>query len=155
MAVEIIQKYAQGVATRCGGSNIQGLVKTANGPEKVVKFDPITIASLITAIIPLFGMCKKRQETPPAQVQEMVRKQHQSNPKAQKKEWANDILRQAKAKLREEEKAHKAGGLPVDYGRYSITKASAEDLAGHTIDHFLSLSPQDAETLVRSQMKAK
>lgn len=145
--------FAQAVARKCGGSNITGLVK-ANGTEKKVKFDPMLIMGLISAIIPVFGMCKKRQETPPDQVQAMVRQQHEKNALAQRREWAKDIVAQSKAKCRDAERAYKRGGPPVDYGMYSLTQESASELAAHSIDHFLSLTPEEATALVSSQTKA-
>jgi|GEM_PF-5840764 len=148
-----IKLFAQAVARKCGGSNLVSSY-VSNGKEHKVKFDPTLIIGLISAIVPLFGMCKKRKETPPDQVQAMVRQQHQKNALAQRREWAKDIVAQSKAKCREAERAYKRGGPPVDYGMFSLTQESASELAANSIDHFLSLTPEEATALVSSQAKA-
>jgi len=145
--------FAQAVARKCGGSNLVSSY-VSKGKERKVKFDPTLIMGLISAIIPLFGMCKKRRETPPDQVQAMVRQQHEKNALAQRREWARDIVAQSRAKCRDAERAYKRGGPPVDYGMYSLTQESASELAAHSIDHFLSLTPEEATQLVSSQTKA-
>ena len=128
-----------------------GRMTGAGEDGELVAFDPVTIVTLITTILPVImgwvQQCKaKRQQQ---DVQPAVAADH--NGPGQEKQIQRlqvKILQECKARAREERKRAKETGLPADVGRYAIDSESARRLAVHSIGTFVAMKPADAAELV-------
>jgi flagellar biosynthesis/type III secretory pathway M-ring protein FliF/YscJ len=90
-----------------------------------VGFDPITIITIITTVLPLIAKCFNRNdEADPQQVQASVKRQHEKHPRALLKRTTNAYMREQK----------KAGER--------ITREQAEELAKATIAQAIEANPQ-------------
>jgi hypothetical protein len=142
-------KFAGVVASATGG-----LTGSIDG--KAVKFDPITIVTLITTILPvitdLFQKCRERrqqrqqeQDTP----QQQIAAAH-ADPKQRERnlvQLQNTILTACQRGRREELKRAKQTGVPADLGRYAIDANGAYRLADKLHDRFANMKPADAAAL--------
>jgi hypothetical protein len=142
-------KFAGVVASATGG-----LTGSIDG--KAVTFDPITIVTLITTILPvitdLFQKCRERrqqrqqeQDTP----QQQIAAAH-ADPKQRERnlvQLQNTILTACQRGRREELKRAKQTGVPADLGRYAIDANGAYRLADKLHDRFANMKPADAAAL--------
>jgi hypothetical protein len=143
------EKFAGTVASATGG-----LTGSIDG--KVVKFDPVTIITLITTILPviteLFAKCRERrqqrqeqQDTP----QQQIAAAH-ADPRQRERnvvQLQNTILTACQRGRREELKRAKQTGLPADLGRFAIDADGAYRLADKMHDRFANMKPSDAASL--------
>jgi hypothetical protein len=142
-------KFAGTVASATGG-----LTGSLDG--KPVKFDPVTIITLITTILPvitdLFQKCRERrqqrqqeQDTP----QQQIAAAH-ADPKQRERNVTRlqvQILTECDKGRRAEIKRAKQTGLPADLGRYAIDADGAWRLADKLHDRFANMKPADAAAL--------
>ena len=148
-----IDKFAATVAGDCGG-----LTGTSDSGKRVA-FDPITIATLITTILPMitkfFQACRERrqqrreeQDTP----QQQIAAAHAS-PAARAKnvaELKRQVLKACRNGKAAEIKRAKATGIPADIGRYAIDDDSAGRVADRLHARFATMPAKDAEALCQS-----
>ena len=137
--------FAKLVSAKCG------YMTGASEDGQSVSFDPLTIATLITTIVPTVmgwvSECKKRKQG--QDVQPAVAADH--NGPGQEKQIQRlqvKILQECKARARDERKRAKETGIPADVGRYAIDSESARRLAVHSIGTFVAMKPADAAELV-------
>jgi hypothetical protein len=142
-------KFAGVVASATGG-----LTGSIDG--KAVKFDPITIVTLITTILPvitdLFQKCRERrqqrqeqQDTP----QQQIAAAH-ADPRQRERNVTRlqvQILTECDKGRRAEIKRAKTTGLPADLGRYAIDADGAYRLADKLHDRFANMPAKDAAAL--------
>lgn len=137
--------FARQVGAKCGR------MTGANDNGELVAFDPVTIVTLITTILPVImgwvQQCKaKRQQQ---DVQPAVAADHNGpGQERQIQRLQVKILQECKARVRAERANAKRTGLPADVGRYAIDNESARRLAVHSIGSFVAMSPKDAAELV-------
>ena len=144
-------RFASAVANDCGG-----LTGTSDSGKRVA-FDPITIATLITTILPVitqwFQACRERrqqrqQDTP----QQQIAAAHAS-PAARAKnvaELKRQVLKACRNGKAAEIKRAKATGIPADIGRYAIDDDSAGRVADRLHTRFATMPAKDAEALCAS-----
>ena len=137
--------FARQVGAKCGR------MTGAGDDGELVAFDPVTIVTLITTILPVImgwvSECKKRKQG--LDVQPAVAADH-NGPQQEKQiqRLQVKILQECKARARDERKRAKETGLPADVGRYAIDSESARRLAVHSIGTFVAMKPADAAELV-------
>ena len=141
--------FAKRVADNCGG--LTGESDSGNP----VAFDPITIATLITTILPAltqwFQACReKRQQRQQDQTpQQQIAAAH-ADPEQRAKNVAalqTKILQECKRGAIAERKRARQTGLPADLGRFSITADSAYRLADKMHAQAAVMKPVDADKL--------
>ena len=141
--------FAKRVADNCGG--LTGETDSGNP----VAFDPITIATLITTILPMitqwFQACReKRQQKQQDQTpQQQIAAAH-ADPVQRAKNVAAlqaKILQECKRGAIAERKRARQTGLPADLGRFSITADSAYRLADKMHAQAAVMKPVDADKL--------
>jgi len=151
--MKAVEKFANSVAGSCGG-----LTGTTDNGRRV-SFDPITIATLITTILPMitgfFKACRERrqqrqqdQDTP----QQQIAAAHAS-PAARAKNVAQlkvQVLKACKDGKAAEIRRAKQTGLPADIGRFAIDDQSAERVADRLHAQFAVMPVKDAENLCKS-----
>ena len=141
--------FAKRVADNCGG------LTGESDSGKPVAFDPITIATLITTILPMitqwFQACRERRQqrqqdqTP----QQQIAAAH-ADPVQRAKNVAalqQRILQECKRGAIAERKRARQTGLPADLGRFSITADSAYRLADKMHAQAAVMKPVDADKL--------
>jgi hypothetical protein len=142
-------KFAGTVASATGG-----LTGSLDG--KPVAFDPITIVTLITTLLPMITdmiqKCRERrqqrqeqQDTP----QQQIAAAH-ANPKQREQnvtQLQTRILRACEKGKRDELRRAKTTGLPADLGRYAIDADGAYRLADKLHDRFANMPAKDAAAL--------
>ena len=137
--------FARQVGAKCGR------MTGAGEDGQLVAFDPVTIVTLITTILPVImgwvQQCKaKRQQQ---DVQQAVAADHNGpQQERQIQRLQVKILQECKSRAREERKRAKEAGLPADVGRFAIDSESARRLAVHSIGTFVAMKPADAAELV-------
>lgn len=148
-----IDKFAAAVANNCGG-----LTGTSDSGKRVA-FDPITIATLITTILPMitgfFKACRERrqqrqqdEDTP----QQQIAAAHAS-PAARAKNVAQlkvQVLKACKDGKAAEIRRAQQTGLPADIGRFAIDDQSAERVADRLHTQFATMPTKDADALCQS-----
>jgi len=144
-------KFASAVANDCGG-----LTGTSDSGKRVA-FDPITIATLITTILPVitqwFQACRERrqqrqQDTP----QQQIASAHAS-PAARAKnvaELKKQVLKACRNGKAAEIRRARQTGIPADIGRYAIDDDSAGRVADRLHTRFATMPQKDAEALCQS-----
>jgi len=141
--------FAKRVADNCGG------LTGSNEDGDTVAFDPITIATLITTILPMitqwFQACReKRQQRQQDQTpQQQIAAAH-ADPVQRAKNVAalqQRILQECKRGAIAERKRARQTGLPADLGRFSITADSAYRLADKMHAQAATMKPADADKL--------
>ena len=141
--------FAKRVADNCGG------LTGESDSGKPVAFDPITIATLITTILPMitqwFQACReKRQQRQQDQTpQQQIAAAH-ADPEQRAKNVAvlqQRILQECKRGAIAERKRARQTGLPADLGRFSITADSAYRLADKMHAQAAVMKPVDADKL--------
>ena len=141
--------FAKRVADNCGG--LTGETDSGNP----VAFDPITIATLITTILPMitqwFQACReKRQQKQQDQTpQQQIAAAH-ADPVQRAKNVAalqTKILQECKRGAIAERKRARQTGLPADLGRFSITSDSAYRLADKMHAQAAVMKAVDADKL--------
>jgi hypothetical protein len=143
-------KFAGTVASATGG-----LTGTVDG--KAVAFDPVTIVTLITTLLPMITdmiqKCRDRRQQRQQEQQDTPQQQiaaAHANPKQREQnvtQLQTRILRACEKGKREELKRAKATGLPADLGRYAIDADGAYRLAGQMQAQFVVMKPADAAAL--------
>jgi len=143
-------KFASAIAKDCGG-----LTGTSDSGKRVA-FDPITIATLITTILPVitqwFQACRERrqqrreeQDTP----QQQIAAAHAS-PAARAKnvaELKKQVLKACRNGKAAEIRRARQTGIPADIGRYAIDDESAGRVADRLHTRFATMPARDAESL--------
>ena len=141
--------FAKRVADNCGG--LTGESDSGNP----VAFDPITIATLITTILPAltqwFQACReKRQQKQQDQTPQQQLAAAHADPEQRAKNVAalqTKILQECKRGAIAERKRARQTGLPADLGRFSITADSAYRLADKMHAQAAIMKPVDADKL--------
>ena len=150
MAGNITAAFSAAVANDCGG-----LTGTSESGKRV-GIDPITIATLITTILPSlaewFKACREKrqqrqqeQDTPQQQVQAA-----HASPAVRAKNVAQlkvKVLQACKDGKAAEIKRARQTGIPADIGRYAIDDESAGRVADKLHARFATMSPKDADAL--------
>ena len=143
-------KFASAIAKDCGG-----LTGTSDSGKRVA-FDPITIATLITTILPVitqwFQACRERrqqrreeQDTP----QQQIAAAHAS-PAARAKnvaELKKQVLKACRNGKAAEIRRARQTGIPADLGRFAIDDDSAGRVADRLHTRFATMPSRDAEAL--------
>ena len=141
--------FAKRVADNCGG--LTGESDSGNP----VAFDPITIATLITTILPMitqwFQACRERrqQKQQDQTPQQQIAAAH-ADPEQRAKNVAalqQRILQECKRGAIDERKRARQTGLPADLGRFSITPDSAYRLADKMHAQAAVMKAADADKL--------
>ena len=141
--------FAKRVADNCGG------LTGESDSGKPVAFDPITIATLITTIMPMitqwFQACReKRQQRQQDQTpQQQIAAAH-ADPEQRAKNVAalqTRILQECKRGAIAERRRARQTGLPADIGRFSITADSAYRLADKMHAQAAVMKATDADKL--------
>ena len=141
--------FAKRVADNCGG------LTGESDSGKPVAFDPITIATLITTILPMitqwFQACRERrqQKQQDQTPQQQIAAAH-ADPVQRAKNVAalqQRILQECKRGAIAERKRARQTGLPADLGRFSITAESAYRLADKMHAQAAVMKPVDADKL--------
>ena len=141
--------FAKRVADNCGG--LTGESDSGNP----VAFDPITIATLITTILPAiaqwFQACRERrqQKQQDQTPQQQIAAAH-ADPEQRAKNVAalqQRILQECKRGAIAERKRARQTGLPADLGRFAITADSAYRLADKMHAQAAVMKPGDADKL--------
>ena len=128
-----------------------GRMTGANESGELVAFDPVTIVTLITTILPVImgwvQQCKAKKQQ--QDVQPAVAADH-NGPKQEQQisKLQTRILLECLKRSREERQRAKTTGIPADVGRYAIDSESARRLAVHSIGTFVAMKPADAAELV-------
>ena len=144
-----VDKFSALVAADCGG------LTATNGSGRTVAFDPITIATLITTILPAltkwFQDCRERrqQKQQDQTPQQQITAAH-ADPVQRAKNVAalqTKILQECKRGAIAERKRARQTGLPADLGRFSITAESAYRLADKMHAQAAIMKPVDADKL--------
>jgi hypothetical protein len=142
-------KFAGTVASATGG-----LTGSLHG--KPVKFDPVTIVTLITTLLPMItDMIQKCRDRRQQRQQEQDTPQQQiaaahADPKQREQnvtQLQTRILRACEKGKREELKRARQTGLPADLGRYAIDADGAYRLAGQMQAQFVVMPAKDAAAL--------
>ena len=141
--------FAKRVADNCGG--LTGESDSGNP----VAFDPITIATLITTILPMitqwFQACRerRRQKQQDQTPQQQLPAAH-ADPVQRAKNVAalqQRILQECKRGAIAERKRARQTGLPADLGRFAITADSAYRLADKMHAQAAVMKAVDADKL--------
>ena len=144
-----VDKFASSVTGKCGG-----LTGDSEGGDKVA-FDPVTIITLITTILPTlvewFQSCReKRQQKQQDQTpQQQIAAAH-AEPKARAKNVAalqTKILQECKRGAVAERKRARQTGIPADVGRFAIDYDSAGRLADKIHSEAATMPAKDAAAL--------
>ena len=141
--------FAKRVADNCGG-----LTGESDGGNPVA-FDPITIATLITTILPAiaqwFQACReRRQQKQQDQTPQQQLAAAHADPVQRAKNVAalqQRILQECKRGAIAERKRARQTGLPADLGRFSITADSAYRLADKMHAQAATMKATDADKL--------
>ena len=140
--------FAKRVADNCGG------LTGSNEDGDTVAFDPLTIATLLTTILPAltqwFQACRdKRKQQQDQTPQQQLAAAH-ADQKTREKNVAllqQKILQECKRGSLAEKKRARQTGLPADLGRFSITAESAYRLADKMHGQAATMKTTDAEKL--------
>ena len=141
--------FAKRVADNCGG------LTGSNEDGDAVAFDPITIATLITTILPAltkwFQACReRRQQRQQDQTPQQQLAAAHADQKTREKNVAAlqvKILQECKRGSLAEKKRARQTGLPADLGRFAITADSAYRLADKMHAQAANMKPADADKL--------
>ena len=141
------QKFATSVTGKCGG------LTGSSEDGKTVAFDPITITTLITTILPMlvqwFQSCRQRRQQQDQTPQQQLAAAH-AEPKARAKNVAalqTKILLECKRGTVAERKRARQTGIPADIGRFSIDYDSAGRLADKLHTEAATMPAKDAAAL--------
>ena len=140
--------FAKRVADNCGG------LTGSNEDGDTVAFDPLTIATLLTTILPAltqwFQACRdKRKQQQDQTPQQQLAAAH-ADQKTREKNVAllqQKILQECKRGSLAEKKRARQTGLPADLGRFAITADSAYRLADKMHAQAAIMKPVDADKL--------
>ena len=154
MAGNITAAFSAAVANDCGG-----LTGTSESGKRV-GIDPITIATLITTILPSlaewFKACREKRQQRQQEQQDTPQQQvaaAHASPVARAKnvaELKKQVLKACRDGKAAEIRRAKATGIPADLGRYAIDDESAGRVADKLHARFATMSPKDAEALCAS-----
>ena len=140
--------FAKRVADNCGG------LTGSNEDGDTVAFDPLTIATLLTTILPAltqwFQACRdKRKQQQDQTPQQQLAAAH-ADQKTREKNVAllqQKILQECKRGSLAEKKRARQTGLPADLGRFAIDYASAGRLADKLHAQAATMKTADADKL--------
>ena len=144
-----VDKFANSVTGKCGG------LTGSREDGKTVAFDPVTIITLITTILPVitqwFQACReKRQQKQQDQTpQQQIAAAH-ADPKTREKNVAalqTKILQECKRGAAAERKRARQTGIPADVGRFAIDYDSAGRLADKIHTEAATMPAKDAQAL--------
>jgi|GEM_PF-760035 len=149
MAMKAGQKFAKTVSDDCGALVSVGV------DGKRAGIDPISIATVITTLLPMiaewFKACReKRQQRQQDQTpQQQVAAAHADAGQRTKnvESLARKILLECQRKRGEEIRNARKTGLPADIGRYDMNADSAYRLADKMHTRFATAKPADTESL--------
>ena len=154
MAGNITGRFSAAVANDCGG-----LTGTSDSGKRVA-FDPITIATLITTILPVitqwFQACREKRQQRQQEQQDTPQQQiaaAHASPAARAKnvaELKRQVLKACRDGKAAEIRRAKATGIPADIGRYAIDDESAGRVADKLHARFATMPQKDAEALCAS-----
>ena len=141
--------FAKRVADNCGG------LTGESDSGKPVAFDPITIATLITTILPAltkwFQDCReRRQQKQQDQTPQQQLAAAHADQKTREKNVAllqQKILQECKRGRQSEKQRARQTGLPADLGRFAIDYASAGRLADKIHAQAATMKTADADRL--------
>ena len=140
--------FAKRVADNCGG------LTGSNEDGDTVAFDPVTIITLITTILPAltkwFQNCRdKRKQQQDQTPQQQLAAAHADQKTREKNVAALQmkILQECKRGSLAEKKRARQTGIPADLGRFSITAESAYRLADKMHAQAAVMKPVDADKL--------
>ena len=144
-----VNTFAKSVAGNCGG------LTGSNEDGDTVAFDPVTIITLITTIVPAltkwFQDCRERrqQKQQDQTPQQQIAAAHADQKTREKNVAAlqQRILQECKRGSLAEKKRARQTGLPADLGRFSITAESAYRLADKMHAQAATMKPADADKL--------
>ena len=143
-----VNAFAKSVAGNCGG------LTGSNEDGDTVAFDPITIITLITTILPAltkwFQDCRdKRKQQQDQTPQQQLAAAHADQRQREKNVAAlqQRILQECKRGSLAEKKRARQTGIPADLGRFSITADSAYRLADKMHAQAAVMKPADADKL--------
>ena len=144
-----VDKFSALVAADCGG------LTGSNEDGDAVAFDPITIVTLITTILPAltkwFQDCrdKRKQQQQDQTPQQQLAAAHFNQTQREKNVAAlqQRILQECKRGSLAEKKRARQTGLPADLGRFAITAESAYRLADKMHTQAANMKPADADKL--------
>ena len=140
--------FAKRVADNCGG------LTGSNEDGDTVAFDPLTIATLLTTILPAltqwFQACRdKRKQQQDQTPQQQLAAAH-ADQKTREKNVAllqQKILQECKRGSLAEKKRARQTGLPADLGRFAIDYASTGRLADKIHAQAATMKTADADRL--------
>ena len=142
-----VEKFATSVTGKCGG-----LTGDGEGGDKVA-FDPVTIITLITTILPVitqwFQSCREKRKQQDQTPQQQLASAH-AEPKARAKNVAalqTKILQECKRGTVAEVKRARQTGIPADVGRFAIDYESAGRLADKIHSEAATMPAKDAAAL--------
>jgi hypothetical protein len=150
----VSNSFATAVANDCGG-----LTGTSESGKRV-GIDPITIATLITTILPMitqwFQACREKRQQRQQEQQDTPQQQiaaAHASPAARAKnvtELKKQVLKACRDGKAAEIKRAKLTGIPADIGRYAIDDESAGRVADKLHARFATMPQKDAEALCQS-----
>jgi hypothetical protein len=133
-------------------ANKTGAMVCDNGEGKLVKFDPITLLTLITTLGPMLlnFVTKCRGLKNDEEVQRSVAEHNQDVKLSVKQRNAGGakILAECRRLANEERRKAKKTGLPADVGRYQIDTPAALRIVDHGIGTFVTLPAAKATAVV-------
>jgi hypothetical protein len=145
MASKLTDDFYKTVASKTGAMACEG------DEGQTVKFDPVTILSLISTIGPiLINFVKKcRGIDNDQEVQQSVAEHNQDAKLSvrQRNAGASKILAECRRLRGEERRKAKKTGLPADVGRYQIDTPAALRIVDHGIGTFVTLPAAKATAI--------
>ena len=142
-----VDKFAASVTGKCGG------LTGATEAGKPVAFDPVTITTLITTILPMlvqwFQSCRERRRQQDQTPQQQIAAAH-ADPAQQAKNiraLQTKILQECSRGAAAERRRARQTGVPADVGRFSITAESAYRLADKIHTEAATMPAKDAAAL--------
>ena len=133
-------------------ANKTGAITCDNGEGKLVKFDPITLLTLITTLGPMLlnFVTKCRGLKNDQEVQRSVAEHNQDAKLSvrQRNAGASKILAECRRLRGEERRKAKKAGLPADVGRYQIDTPAALRIVDHGIGTFVAMKSDKATAIV-------
>lgn len=146
MASKLTDDFYKTVANKIGAMVCEG------DEGQAVKFDPITLLTLITTLGPMLlnFVTKCRGLKNDQEVQQSVAEHNQDVKLSvrQRNAGAAKILGECRRLRGEERKKAKKTGLPADIGRYQIDTPAALRIVDHGIGTFTTLPAAKASAIV-------
>lgn len=142
-----VDKFANSVTRKSGG------LTGSSEDGRTVAFEPLTIITLITTIMPVitqwFQSCREKRRQQDQTPQQQLAAAH-AEPKARAKNVAalqTKILQECKRGSAAERKRARQTGIPADVGRFAIDYDSAGRLADKIHSEAATMPAKDAAAL--------